>query len=162
MKRITTISASVALSLSLLISGCEPLRTLLHRPLEKVDLQVQVKPNSTSGTYDLTGLADLPDSSPIRIAAIRYLRPTNPASQKLNPKPTYAILDYQSALVKGGKWQGQLNLWQVAADGRYQEAWQIHQDALKLPTSPESDVGPIRCGWWSRPSKSRGGSLTRA
>jgi hypothetical protein len=140
MKRITTISASVALSLSLLISGCEPLRTLLHRPLEKVDLQVQVKPNSTSGTYDLTGLADLPDSSPIRIAAIRYLRPTNPASQKLNPKPTYAILDYQSALVKGGKWQGQLNLWQVAADGRYQEAWQIHQDALKLPTSPESDV----------------------
>jgi hypothetical protein len=140
MKRITTISASVALSLGLLVSGCEPLRQLLHRPLEKADLQVQVKSNNAPGTYDLTGIADLPDESQVRIAAIRYLRPTNLASQKLNPKNTYAILDYQSAKVQSGKWQGQLNLWQVAADGRYQEAWQIHQDALKLPTSPESDV----------------------
>jgi hypothetical protein len=138
MKRITAIGA--VLGLGWLISGCEPLRTLFHRPLEKVDLQMQVNPSSNPGTYGLSGRADLPDSSAIRIAAIRYLKPTNPASQKLNPKPTYAILDYQSAIVKSGKWQGQLNLWQVAPDGRYQEAWQLHQDSLKLPTSPDSDV----------------------
>lgn len=55
-------------------------------------------------------------------------------------KPSYIILDYQPVTVQEGQWQTELNLWQVAKDGRYQESWQLHQEKLALQWKAEPEV----------------------
>jgi hypothetical protein len=108
--------------------------------LSDITLKFQVSASSAPGTYEIGGTSNLPNKSQIRVAAIRYLRPTKQASQDLNPKLTYSILSYQTAEVRDGKWQTALSLWKPAADGRYQEAWQLEQSHLGLTFSPASDV----------------------
>lgn len=124
------------------LSGCS---TLLKLPLEKSQLaeamlNLQVKPESIPGTYTIAGSASLPDQSQIQVAAIRYLQPSSKAARDLNPKPTYAIVAYQTAEVKQGKWQTSLNLWKTAPDGRFQENWQLDQPKLNISFKPDADV----------------------
>jgi len=86
------------------------------------------------------GSTNLPDDSRIAIAAVRTLRPDKPLSENLNPNLTYSILAYQDVRVNKGKWQTSLNLWKVAPDGRFQEAWQLEQSKLGLSLKPDPEV----------------------
>ena len=60
--------------------------------------------------------------------------------RRLALKPSYVILDYQPVTVQEGQWQTELNLWQVAKDGRHQESWQLHQEELALQWKAEPEV----------------------
>jgi hypothetical protein len=132
----------------ILLSGCAPLerlesqvRSLVNlQKLSPANLQFQVQPAANPGLYEISGKTDFPEQSEIRIAAIRYLQPTKPTATAFKPQPTYSILAYQNVKVVQGKWQATLNLWQVAKDGRFQEAWQINQAKLKLPVKPIPEV----------------------
>ncbi len=119
------------------LCGCSQLPLLRSQSLSNADLQIQVLPSNTPGEYAIQGNTDLPNQSQIRVAAIRYLYP---ASQALHSKPTYSILAYQTAKVTQGKWQATLNLWQVAPDGQFQEAWQGLRSDLNLAVNPASEV----------------------
>lgn len=127
----------------LLITGCSQaqLTAILpqNRPLKDVALEWQVNSISQPGSYQIAGQTNLPDQTQLTVAALRYLYPAA-ANQKLSANPTYAILDYQSAVVQSGKWQTRLNLWQVAADGTFQENWQMEQQGLATRFNPQSDV----------------------
>ncbi|WP_421658982.1 hypothetical protein [Leptothermofonsia sp. ETS-13] len=132
--------AGLGLTLLLGTGSCSRLLQLPEqKQASEAELQFQVKP-AAPGTYVLTGTTNLPNRSQIRVAAIRYLYPSNRASRELNPKPTYSILAYQAVEVNQGKWQASLNLWKAAQDGRYQEAWQLDQPRLKIALKPESKV----------------------
>jgi hypothetical protein len=98
----------------------------------------------SQGNYKVTGSTNLPDSSRIAIAAVRYLSPTQtqPANtSNFEADPSRSILVRQFAKVKGGKWEADLNIWQVSPDGRYREAWQINQNPTQL--TPENKVSFI-------------------
>lgn len=127
----------------LFITGCSQaqLSTILpqNQPLQNVALEWQVSSVSQPGSYQIVGETNLPDRTQLTVAALRYLYPVA-ANQKLNTNPTYAILDYQSAVVESGKWQTRLNLWQVATDGTFQENWQMEQQGLATRFNPQSDV----------------------
>ncbi len=90
-----------------------------------------VQQSGSPGTYQITGMTNLPNSSRITIAAVRYLR--SPSSETSQPNITYTILARQGAEVNQGKWQTTLNLWQSSPDGSHQEAWQsVSPTALAL------------------------------
>jgi hypothetical protein len=105
-----------------------------------------------AGVYAIAGETRLPENTQITVAAVRYLAvdelPTDslPANSLLvnatqfNPTPTYSILAYQPAKVTKGKWQTQLDLWQVAKDGKYQESWQLEQSRLGVSFKPSEKV----------------------
>ncbi|AFZ01986.1 hypothetical protein [Calothrix sp. PCC 6303] len=98
----------------------------------------------SQGTYKVTGSTNLPDSSKIAIAAVRYLRPTQTQQVSVSNSETdinRSILVRQFAKVKGGQWEADLNIWQVSPDGRYQEAWQTNQSQIQL--TPENDISFI-------------------
>jgi len=78
---------------------------------------------------------ELSDDNKEQQAAARSLR-----KRRLALKPSYAILDYQPVTVRDGQWQTQLNLWQVAKDGRYQESWQLHETELNIEWDAEPEV----------------------
>ena len=104
------------------------------------NFQFRVTPSNQAGVYTVTGTTNLPDQSRITLSAIRYLRPDKLIAQSKSPNPTYSILAYQDVKVNKGKWQTILNLWKVAPDGQYQEAWQLDQSKLGLTLVPETDV----------------------
>lgn len=105
-----------------------------------VVLKVNVQQASSSGLYNVTGSTSLPEHSQITVAAIRYLRPTDQEFLGPDPNATYSILARQITEVSQGKWQAALNLWQVAPDGRFQEAWQLNQSQIGLSLNPASEV----------------------
>lgn len=70
----------------------------------------------------------------------RLQSPNPQAFKRFILAPTYAILDYEQTEVRDGQWAAQLDLWQVARDGRYQESWQLDQEELKVRWKPEPDV----------------------
>lgn len=132
--------------LLILTTGCSqiPFTTpkfpvLLPNLLTDANFQIRVTPSSRQGVYTVVGSTNLPDKSRITVAAIRYLRPSKLLSTSL-PNPTYSILAYQDVEVKDGKWQVSLNLWKVAPNGQFQEAWQLDQAKLGLSLNPEPDV----------------------
>jgi hypothetical protein len=135
-------------SSAIALSGCarvpaldSQMRSLMgSRSPSSTNLQFQIAPGSTPGTYEVSGRTDFPDQSEIRVAAIRYLKPTQSTPLDFKSKPTYSVLAYQPTKIINGKWQTTLNLWQVAKDGRFQEAWQINQSKLKLPVKPIPEV----------------------
>lgn len=137
--RFTSVSLS-GVALLLLASGCSRLVQSPKNNLSTTDLDIRVTASTTPGSYSIAGNTDLPDQSQIRVAAIRYLHPATQASRDLNPKPTYSILAYQTARVSQGQWQTTMNLWQVAPDGQFQEAWQLDQPKLNLALKPDTDV----------------------
>lgn len=93
-------------------------------PPPDIALKVNVEAGNRSGLYNVSGTTNLPNLSQITVAAIRSLRPKNQAFGT-EEKATYSILDRQIVSVDQGKWQATLNIWQVAPDGRLQEAWQL-------------------------------------
>ncbi|WP_339375276.1 hypothetical protein [Stenomitos frigidus] len=127
---------SIALVL-FLGTGCT--RLLQSKPLQDINLKFTVE-KQLPGVYTLAGNTNLPEKSQVMVAAIRYLYPASQASKNFNPGPTYTILAYQPAEVSGGRWQTNLNLWETARDGRFQEAWQLDQAKLKLSLNPAGEV----------------------
>jgi hypothetical protein len=120
-----------------LLGGCARSIPSLQS-LEPVDLKLQVEPGAERGVYDIAAQTNLPDETKMVVLAVRQLRPSQPVTTAT--PPAYAILAYQSVKVDQGSWQTELNLWQVAADGSYREAWQIEADRLNLSLEPESEV----------------------
>ncbi len=121
-------------------SKIEQLSNLLPDLSKEATFQVQVKPLSKKGSYSVTGTTNLPDDTPIAVLALRHLHPNDRLPPGVGSNPTYSILTYQDVKVKKGKWQIDLNLWKVAKDGRFQEAWQIEQPKLGLKLEPDSEV----------------------
>lgn len=138
--------ASGCLSTALLLAstGCTQVPSLGNwlatSRLPPAELDMQVTPANAPGVYTIVGKTSLPDQAQMRVLAVRYLHPDHPGAQALNPKPTYSILDYQTAEVNQGKWQTTVNLWQVAKNGRYQETWQMDNASLGAALKPDSKV----------------------
>lgn len=132
----------VGITVALKLSGCSvlPKLSLPEKQKPNLELQLQVKPDNQPGVYTITGSINIPDQSEIQVAVIRYLQMSNQASRNLNPKPTYALLAYQTAEVKQGKWKALVNLWKTAPDGRFQENWQLEQQKLKTSFIPNAEV----------------------
>ena len=128
--RVAGITLVLALS-----SSCATLR--LPGSQESASLNVQTVEAGSKGVYQLSGKTNLPDRTRVAIAAVRYLYPPD---QKATATTSYSILDYQETEVSQGQWQANLNLWQVATDGTYQEAWQRQQKKLQVPVRPAPDV----------------------
>jgi hypothetical protein len=137
--RLQRLALLLSLGSPLLLGGCTQLLNNLQKRPGAI-LQFRVQPSNNPGVYTISGRTDFPKQSEIRIAAVRYLRPTQSTSFARTPKPTYSVLAYQTATVTEGKWQTDLNLWQVAKDGRFQEEWQLNQKELKLLVKPAPDV----------------------
>lgn len=120
----------------LLCVGCTSLR--FPGQLADIELTLQVAAAETQGVYAVSGETNLPDETQLTVAAVRYLSLDEPAG--FNPTPTYSILAYQPTEVQNGKWETQLNLWQVDPEGNYQETWQLEQARLGLSFQPATDV----------------------
>jgi len=123
----------ILLLLALCVSCSSP------KPPE-VSLQLSVQPASRLGSYNVTGSTNLPDQSQITVAALRYLRPTGEVLLESDPKATYSILARQIVEVAKGTWQTTLNLWEIAPDGRLQEAWQLNQSKTGISLNPANEV----------------------
>ncbi len=126
----------------LFLTGCSSLpfadRTTT---LPSAQAELTVQTTNQPGTYKLIGKTDFPDRSPLRIAAVRYLYPTNPVSKSAQgSKPTYAILAYATTMVEKGNWTVPLTVWQTAPNGQYQESWQLTQSELKLDLKPADNL----------------------
>ncbi len=99
---------------------------------------MEVVPGSAQSRYTVSGTTNLPDNTPITVAAIRYFSAAYQTSA-LN-RPTFAVLDYTSTTVNQGKWQVELTLQQQGTDGRGWEAWQMEQSRLGLALQPTETV----------------------
>lgn len=106
----------------------------------EVTLNLNVQPASRPGVYNIIGSTNLPDKSRIAVSAIRYLLPTDQQFLAPDKSATYSILDRKIVEIADGKWQAKLNLWQVATNGRLQEAWQLNQSKTGLWLEPNPDV----------------------
>lgn len=106
------------------------------------DIELEIKsaqPFQGSGLYKVAGTTNLPNNSRLSISAVRYLQPTVQGNvTEVEPRSNRSILARQNVYVKDGKWEADLRLWQVAADGSYQEVWQ--QNQAKTQFVPENDV----------------------
>ncbi|NJL46880.1 MAG: hypothetical protein HC929_04435 [Leptolyngbyaceae cyanobacterium SM2_5_2] len=91
-----------------------------------------------AGEFVVKGTTNLPDDTRLTAVALRYLELNRPIGDQ--GRVVYSILAYQPATVENGQWTARLNLWQVAADGRYQESWQPQLEALNLSATPDSSV----------------------
>lgn len=140
---LTTLLTTSCSRLKQLQSGhvsLEPLRLERLTSRSDVDFSLQVSPSDQPGSFKVSGKTSLPDRTAMVVLAVRYLNPAEPASIALNPEPTYSILAYQPVEVRQGGWQTQLDLWQVAPNGQYQEAWQLEQPHLGVTFDPTNDV----------------------
>ena len=90
-----------------------------------------------AGEFALAGTTNLPNNTQLTAIA---LRPLIPEGATPGDKPLYSVLDYRPVTVANGQWSAQLNLWQVATDGRYQEPWQAEAKALNLAAQPSETV----------------------
>ncbi len=121
---------------------------------EATTLTLEATPLENGG-FVLTGTTNLPDQTPLTAIALRYWVPQDVAvvgsgapleSERsgraiaAKDEPLYSVLDYQPVQVTNGKWSAQLNLWQVAPDGHYQESWQAQAEALSLAVQPHESV----------------------
>lgn len=120
------------LVLLVLNSGC------VQKAQEEAQLEIKnLQPAQSNGVYTVTGKTNLPESSRITVTAVRYLHPADElGGESLNndndASTNRSILDRQIVEVKQGEWQTELNLWQVAKDGSFQEVWQANQAPMKL------------------------------
>lgn len=129
-------AAIAAIVLLVLTGGCRPSPRL--SPPE--NLSIKVAETNKPGVYALSGSAQFPEQSAITVMAIRYLQPATPRASRWRSQPYYVILDRRVVPLQQGQWQAQLNLWQVAADGRWQEAWQLSEKDADLSVPPDKQV----------------------
>jgi hypothetical protein len=136
----------ISLTASPLLLTCLILVVSNYGCVKKVQVETQleiqnVQSSESNNLYKITGSTNLPESSRITVAAVRYLRPTAGQPGVLlnsNTSTKLSILSRQIVEVKQGKWQADLNLWQVSPDGSFEEVWQANQTQMKL--TPESGV----------------------
>lgn len=119
------------------ISGC------INKSQSEAQLEIQgIQRENSNGLYKVVGSTNLPESSRIAIAAVRYLRPNTANTEVIihddNENINRSILARQIVEVKQGKWEADLNLWQVAANGNFKEVWQLNQNLKKF--TPENEV----------------------
>lgn len=107
---------------------------------QEIDLTLNTQAGGRPGLYSLSGTTNLPDQSQITVAAIRNLRFPDQAVYGDESNAPYSILDRQVVRVEDGKWQATLNLWQVAPDGHFREAWQMEQSPIGDSLQPSADV----------------------
>jgi hypothetical protein len=119
-----------------LLAACTP------SPPQPISLTLEVKPSQRPGWYLLNGTTNLPNQSRINVAAVRYLHEKTVQAQFAAADTDYAILARQTIEVTQGEWRATLNLWQIAADGRYQEAWQLNQ-TQRMSRQPAETVSFI-------------------
>lgn len=140
-QKITNFSAPTSLTVTLLAlltvtSGC------VQKAQNEAQLEIKnLQPAQSNGVYSVVGNTNLPESSRITVAAVRYLHPAEGlGGESLNndANSNRSILDRKIVEVKEGKWEAELNLWQVAPNGNFQEVWQANQASMKL--TPDSDV----------------------
>jgi hypothetical protein len=128
----------------LLLTGCTPWLNAFTRSTETpLEFRIrQVEAADRPGLYAVAGETTLPDKTRITVTALRSLAQTGsqPSDQPAQIVPNYAILDRQIAEVKQGTWKADLNLWQVAPDGEFQEAWQLNQSMLGVRFRPQPEV----------------------
>ena len=117
-------------------AGCAEFR--LPGQSVEISLDMQIKPANSTGVYEVSGNADLPDQTKIAVAAVRYLYSEPTEATDVNP--TYSVLDYQETEIKNKQWQTQMNLWQVAKNGSYLEAWQLAQPKIELTVTPDPEI----------------------
>lgn len=135
LQRISWSFLSIALVL-LLATSCTQLRLPTQRG--DVGLDIQTVTAQPEGMYAIAGNTDLPKGTEITVAAVRLLTPNEAIAA--NPDPIYSLLAYESVKTEGNTWQAELNLWQVAPDGRYQETWQLEQSRLGMTFEPDQKV----------------------
>ncbi|NJR61902.1 MAG: hypothetical protein HC769_25570 [Cyanobacteria bacterium CRU_2_1] len=100
----------------------------------------QVEATGRPGVYAVAGNTTLPDQTRLTVSAVRYLQYSQQAALTAIAEPDYSILDRQFAEVREGNWQANLNLWQIASDGNYQEAWQLDQRNTAIRFNPQPTV----------------------
>lgn len=129
----------IASSVVLLASGC------VNQSQNKVQLEIQgIQREDSKGLYTVAGTTNLPESSRIAVTAVRYLRSVKNGEEIVgdnNENINRSILARQIVEVKQGKWEADLNLWQVAPNGNFEEAWQLNKDYKNL--APENEVSFI-------------------
>lgn len=109
---------------------------------KEIELEIKsVQPVQSNGLYRVEGTTNLPNTSRVAVSAVRYLaKPENNQANisGMELRSNRSILARQIVEVKDGKWEADLNLWQVAPDGSYQEFWQQSQSQTQL--IPENEV----------------------
>ncbi len=105
-----------------------------------VDIVIeQITETGQPGQFTLTGTTNLPDQTPLTVSAVRLLN--SPNISDLTPEESqHAILARKSALVKDGRWQTQLQLWEISSKGTYQENWQTIVGSATDPASISPSV----------------------
>jgi hypothetical protein len=159
-QKIKNLSASISLTatsvmLLTVTSGC------VQKAQNEVQLEIKnLEPTQSNGVYTVVGNTNLPESSRITVTAIRYLHSLEElGGESLNTEANIkrSILDRKTVEVKQSKWQAELNLWQVAPNGNFQEVWQANQASMKL--TPDSDVTFMATfdpeSQWKRSEKSK-------
>lgn len=133
---------SVALLLITFCTGCSTVSEWFQARVSPSPLELtilQVEPALRPGIYTVSGSTTLPEQAQITVAAVRLLEDSQSIDSE-NAEPTYEILDRQFVVVEQRNWQAELNLWRVASDGTFQEAWQITQPYLTTQFEPSPEV----------------------
>jgi hypothetical protein len=134
---------AIVVPVLVLSSGCTTALNRVNATFFTPPLELtinQVEPTSQPGVYTVSGRATLPDATRITVSAIRYLQSDVRLSSSPSASPAYVILDRQFAEVNQDNWQTQVNLWEIAADGKFQEAWQVNQANTGIQYEPSSSV----------------------
>ena len=114
-----------------------PNNPVLINRLPVAEMDFSVEPGRNQYTYELDGTANFPNQTELNVLALRQLAPTD---DSVELKPTYSVLDYQVVTVQNGRWQGELTLKKLAADGTRKETWQLDQSDLNLQVDPLDNV----------------------
>ncbi|MEM8610676.1 MAG: hypothetical protein AAGF93_01565 [Cyanobacteria bacterium P01_H01_bin.105] len=125
-------------SLSGLLGGCgfaieTPNNPILINRLPVAEMDFAIESGRNNYTYELQGTANFPNQTELNVLAMRQLAPTD---ETVESRPTYSVLDYQVVSVQNGRWQGELTLKQLAADGSRKETWQLDQSELGMDVEP--------------------------
>jgi len=127
------------IALGLLIGGCQPITSLLPQSQPLTLTIDRIAPDSTPGQYVIDGHTSLPEDTALIVSAVRPLTSSSP-EVTLSETVLPDTLARKSVTVQEGRWQAQLNLWQVSPEGRYRENWQMQETVSTSSLSPHQDV----------------------
>ena len=122
-----------------ILSGCQPVSKLAFNPPPLQLTIEQVSPEETPGQYALFGQTSLRDGTEFVVSAVRPLTSAEP-NVSLSEENLYGILARTTAIAENGRWQAQLQLWQISSNNRYQESWQMQDPLASLPLAPDPEV----------------------
>jgi hypothetical protein len=120
----------------MVVTGCQA-QVISPQSSTTTTLTLETTPQ-TNGEYVLKGTTNLPDQTQLTAIAVRNLAINQPING--DNAEIYSILAYQPTIVEDGQWTARFKIWQVAEDGRYQEAWQPQLEALNLEATPNPTV----------------------